>query len=88
MKVSYVMSKKVATVPPGTNLVTVGRMMSEKKISCVIVHDKDKIAGIISERDISADLPPMGARYRRSRQTRPCHPRYRPFTPTPPWKGR
>jgi diguanylate cyclase (GGDEF)-like protein len=60
LKVSYVMSKKVATVPPGTNLVTVGRMMSEKKISCVIVQDKDKIAGIISERDIVRRLATNG----------------------------
>jgi len=60
LKVSYVMSKKVATVPPGTSLVTVGRMMSEKKISCVIVQDKDRIAGIISERDIVRRLAANG----------------------------
>lgn len=52
MKVSYVMSKKVATVSPGTTLVTVGRMMSEKRISCVIVQENNKVLGIISERDI------------------------------------
>lgn len=52
MKVSYMMSKKVATVSPGTTLVTVGRMMSEKRISCVIVQENNKVLGIISERDI------------------------------------
>lgn len=52
MKVSYVMSKKVATVSPGTTLITVGRMMSEKRISCVIVQENNKVLGIISERDI------------------------------------
>ena len=52
MKISNVMSKKVATVTPRTSLVTVGRQMTEKKISCVVVKEKDKILGIISERDI------------------------------------
>ncbi len=56
MKVSYVMSKQVATVSPGTTLVTVGRMMSEKKISCVIVQENNKVQGIISERDIVRQL--------------------------------
>ena len=56
MKVSYVISKKVATVSPGTTLVTVGRMMSEKKISCVIVQENNKVQGIISERDIVRQL--------------------------------
>jgi len=56
VKVSYVMSKKVATVSPGTTLVTVGRMMSEKKISCVIVQENNKVQGIISERDIVRQL--------------------------------
>ena len=60
MKVSYVMSKKVAAVTPGTTLVTVGRMMSEKKISCVIVQEKMKILGIISERDIVRRLAANG----------------------------
>ena len=60
MKVSYVMSKKVATVTPGTTLVTVGRMMSEKKISCVIVQENTKIIGIISERDIVRRLASKG----------------------------
>jgi diguanylate cyclase (GGDEF)-like protein len=54
------MSKKVATVTPGTTLVTVGRMMSEKKISCVIVQEKMKILGIISERDIVRRLAANG----------------------------
>lgn len=52
MKVSSVMSKKVATVSPRTTLVTVGRMMSEKKISCVMVLEEGQVLGIISERDI------------------------------------
>jgi diguanylate cyclase (GGDEF)-like protein len=60
LKVSYVMSKKVATVTPGTTLVTVGRMMSEKKISCVIVQENTKIIGIISERDIVRRLASKG----------------------------
>lgn len=50
MKVSYMMSKKVATVSPGTTLVTVGRMMSEKKISSVIVQEKNQALGIINTR--------------------------------------
>jgi diguanylate cyclase (GGDEF)-like protein len=54
------MSKKVATVSPGTTLVTVGRMMSEKKISCVIVQDNNEVLGIISERDIVRRLADNG----------------------------
>ena len=60
VKVSSVMSKKVATVPPRTSLVTVGRMMTEKKISCVLVKDKDRVLGIISERDIVRRLGENG----------------------------
>lgn len=60
MKVSYVMSKKVASVTPGTTLVTVGRIMSKKKISCVIVEGKNKVLGIISERDIVRRLAANG----------------------------
>lgn len=60
MKVSYVMSKKVATVSSRTSLVTVGRMMSQKKISCVIVQEKDEVLGIISERDIVRRLAENG----------------------------
>lgn len=52
VKVSSVMTKKVATVSPGTSLVTVTSKMSDKQISCVIVKEKDKVLGIISERDI------------------------------------
>ncbi|MDT8394851.1 MAG: GGDEF domain-containing protein [bacterium] len=60
MKVSTVMSKKVATVTPRTTLVTVVRRMSGKKISCVIVQDREKALGIISERDIVRHLAANG----------------------------
>jgi diguanylate cyclase (GGDEF)-like protein len=60
MKVSSVMSKKVATVTPGTTLVTVAKKMSTKKISCVVVSQSDKILGIISERDIVRRLASNG----------------------------
>ena len=60
MKVSSVMSRKVATVSPRTSLVTVGRKMTEQQISCVIVKEKDKVLGIISERDIVRRLGQNG----------------------------
>lgn len=60
MKVSSVMSKKVATVTPGTTLATVAQKMSVKKISCVVVAQSDKILGIISERDIVRRLASNG----------------------------
>ncbi len=66
MKVGYVMSDKVATVTPRTTLVTVGRMMSERKISCVVVMEKETIAGIISERDIVRRLAANGGKMSRT----------------------
>lgn len=50
VKVSYVMSKKVATVSSRTTLVMGGHMMSEKKISSVIVQEKNQALGIINTR--------------------------------------
>ena len=56
MKVSSVMSRKVAKVSPRTTLLTVGRMLDKRKISCVIVTHEDRILGIISERDMVRHL--------------------------------
>ncbi len=56
MKISTVMSRKVATASSRTTLLTVSRVMSEKKISCVIITEKDRLLGIISERDIVRKL--------------------------------
>jgi predicted transcriptional regulator len=48
VKVNYVMSKKVVTVSSRTTLVAVGRTMSEKKSSCTIVQEKNRVLGIIN----------------------------------------
>jgi signal-transduction protein with cAMP-binding, CBS, and nucleotidyltransferase domain len=48
VKVRHVTTKKVATVSSRTTLVTGGRMMSEKKISCIIVQKKNQVLGIIN----------------------------------------
>jgi len=52
VKIRNVMTSNVTTVTPRTSLVTVSNLMAEKKISCVVVTDKDRILGIISERDL------------------------------------
>jgi CBS domain-containing protein len=51
MRISKVMSPKVATASTRTNLLAISRTMSKKKISCVIINGKDRPLGIISERD-------------------------------------
>jgi len=52
VKIRNVMTSNVATVTPRTSLVTVSRLMTEKKISCVVVVEKNRILGIVSERDL------------------------------------
>jgi hypothetical protein len=47
VRISYTMSKKVVTVSSRTTLVTVGHMKSERKISCVIIQEKNPALGVI-----------------------------------------
>lgn len=56
MNIGTVMSREVAKVSPRTSLLTVGKMMTDKKISCVMVTSNNRIMGIISERDIVRHL--------------------------------
>jgi diguanylate cyclase (GGDEF)-like protein len=56
MDIGAVMSRDVATVSPRTTLLTVGKMMADKKISCVMVTNNNRITGIISERDVVRHL--------------------------------
>ncbi|UCG39141.1 MAG: GGDEF domain-containing protein [bacterium] len=60
MKISSIMSRQVATVTPRTTLLSVGRLMSRKRISCVVVEEKGRVIGIISERDLVRRLAENG----------------------------
>lgn len=62
IKLSSLMTKKVASVSPRTRLTTVCNLMARKRISCVVVTRKGRIEGIISERDIVRAASAHGGR--------------------------
>jgi len=52
LNVGDVMSKKVATICPDEIVVSAAKIMSDKKISCLVVVDGGNVAGIITETDV------------------------------------
>jgi len=52
LHVADVMSKKVATVSPDEIVISAAKIMSEEKISCLVVMDGEDVAGIITETDV------------------------------------
>lgn len=63
MLVREVMTENVITVTPGLTLRAVAKLMSDKKVGSVVVHDPEAHgAGIFTERDlvraVAADLDP------------------------------
>ena len=53
MIVREVMTEHVVTVPPGLTLRAAAKLMAEKKVGSVVVHDPDgQGVGILTERDI------------------------------------
>lgn len=50
------MQKKVITIPPDKSMMDVARLMSDKSISCVVVVDKNKPIGIVTERDLTRTI--------------------------------
>lgn len=47
-----VMSKKIIKVSPNDNIVAVSKKMLTTDTGCALVYDKNKAAGIITERDV------------------------------------
>ncbi len=52
LEVGDVMSKDVATACPDALVVSAAKVMAEKKISCLVVLDKESVAGILTETDV------------------------------------
>ena len=52
LEVGDVMSKDVATASPDALVVSAASAMAQKKISCLVVLDKEAVAGILTETDV------------------------------------
>ena len=46
------MTEDIATVCPGSSVVSAAKIMSDKNISCIVVSDNGNISGIITETDL------------------------------------
>jgi CBS domain-containing protein len=66
MTVQHILDRKgsnVATLPPDATIARAAKLLRQKKIGAVVVSpDGRKIAGILSERDITHGLDEHGAR--------------------------
>lgn len=51
-KVKDIMTRKVVTVDKKDDMCTIAKLMEEKGIGSVVVMDKEKAVGIVTERDI------------------------------------
>ncbi len=52
LEVGDVMSRDVATACPDAPVVSAAKAMAERKISCLVVLDKESVAGILTETDV------------------------------------
>jgi len=52
LNVGDVMSNEVATICPDEIVISAAKVMSDKKISCLVVMDHGNVAGIITETDV------------------------------------
>jgi len=52
LEVGDIMTEDIATVCPGTSVVSAAKIMSDKNISCIVVSDNENISGIITETDL------------------------------------
>lgn len=53
IKIGEIMTKSVVTLPKGAKISAAAKLMAERSISCiVIVDDRNKPIGIVTERDI------------------------------------
>jgi PAS domain S-box-containing protein len=65
LEVGDIMNKDVATVNPGISVVSAAKIMSDKNISCIVVLDNGKLAGIITETDLLKRAVAEGNDFRR-----------------------
>jgi len=52
LEVGDIMTEDIATVCPGSSVVSAAKIMSDKNISCIVVSDNGNISGIITETDL------------------------------------
>jgi len=52
LEVGDIMSRDVATVSPGSTVVSAAKIMSSNNISCIVVSDNECISGIVTETDM------------------------------------
>jgi PAS domain S-box-containing protein len=60
LNVGDVMSKDVATICPDEIVISAAKIMSDNKISCLVVVDNGNVAGIITETDVLRRIGNMG----------------------------
>lgn len=54
--------REVITAPPDTPLLEIARLLSARKIGCIVIAEDDgKVTGIVSERDIVREIARAGA---------------------------
>jgi CBS domain-containing protein len=51
-QIEEIMNKQVATATPDDPLVTAARTMLDRKIGCVVVVEREKVVGIVTESDL------------------------------------
>jgi CBS domain-containing protein len=51
-QIEEIMNKEVATAKPDDQLVNAARTMLERKIGCVVVVEREKVVGIVTESDL------------------------------------
>ena len=51
-QIEEIMNKEVATAKPDDLLVTAAKTMLERKIGCVVVVEREKVVGVVTESDL------------------------------------
>jgi CBS domain-containing protein len=51
-QIEEIMNKEVATAKPDDQLVNAAKTMLERKIGCVVVVEREKVVGIVTESDL------------------------------------
>jgi len=67
LEVGDVMSKDVATASPDVQVLSAAKVMSEKKISCLVVMDHEIVAGILTETDVLRRVVRNGQNFYRTK---------------------
>ena len=62
-----VMSNEVAAVSPDEIVISAANIMSDKKISCLVVMDQGNIAGIVTETDLLRRISRNGKDFYRTK---------------------